>query len=82
LSDNRWVCRNMNIEVTEMCHVDIIAVLIEVSKLRGVLYDDEIRTIAARIFNDVRFYQFVANLIILKKILSFAHGVNEMLQYR
>ena len=58
----------------------IIAVLTEVSKLCGVI-DTEIRVVEVGILSDVRSYQFVANLVILKKILSLLpHGVNEMLQ--
>ena len=75
LSDTRWACRYMNDERYDV----IIAVLTEVSKLRGV-NDTEIRTIAVGILSDVRSFQFVANLVILKKILSLSHGVNETLQ--
>jgi len=79
LSDTRWACRYMNIAVIDERYDVIIAVLTKVSKLRGV-NDTEIRTIAVGILSDVRSYQLVANLIILKKILSLSHGVNETLQ--
>jgi len=51
----------------------------ETSKLRGV-HDTKIRTtMAVGILTDVRGYQFDADLAILKKISSLAHGLNEPL---
>ena len=79
LSDTRWACRYMNIAVIDERYDVIIAVLTKVSKLRGV-NDTEIRTIAVGILSDVRSFQFVANLVIFKKMLSLSQGVNETLQ--
>jgi hypothetical protein len=69
----------MNIAVIGERSDVIIAVLTEVSQLRGVR-DTEIRTIAVGLLCDVRNYQFVANPVIFEKILSLSHGVNEALQ--